>query len=558
MIFNIAIFLFALFYLYLSWKRLDWAVLLLVVALPSYLIRFNVGIPMTLLELMILIAFFVWLITKTNFKLFLRGKYDWKDFKENRLKRERYPWRWEISFLLLFSWSAIAVAGFTDGALGIWKAYFFEPILVFILILNLFKQDLSFRTDSPASGEVRNPLNFKTDLKGSLAGARDDKKNVGLNIEKIILALAISAFFVSLLSIYQKITGDLISNPLWAAAETRRVVSFFGYPNAVGLYLGPIVMILLGYLSDVILKPKAEKSQVQLDKTSSPSDQRFFARWAQNDNVKKVFIGSTIVLSLLSIYFAKSEGALVGLAAALFVFGILAGKKMRWATLAFTIVVSSAVLLYAPTRTVVLDKVQLYDLSGQIRRQQWKETWRMLNDGRLLSGAGLDNYQAIIKPYHQEGIFVYDFHDPNFHEKLVASDELKKKVWQPTEIYMYPHNILLNFWSGLGLVGMLLFVWIFIKFFWVLISNLIIEKRYFCHPRESGDLEPTCNKNEIPACAGMTRRYFINLGLLCAMIVIVIHGLVDVPYFKNDLSVMFWIMVAMQSLINLQTKNKEI
>jgi O-antigen ligase len=502
---TILIFLFGILFFVLAWKRLDWAVLLMIAALPAYLIRFSVfGLPMTILELMILISFFVWLVTKTNFKLFIRGKYSWQEFKENKFKREKYPWRWEIVALLIISWIAIAVGGFTNGALGIWKAYFFEPILVFILVLNLFK----------------------------------DKKG----IEKIIFALTVSAFAVSILAVYQKLTGNLIDNPFWSAEATRRAVSFFGYPNAVGLYLGPIVMILVGYFFSVILTPHAagEESQVTANKTSPPTNQRSFAHWAQDDNIKKFFVGSIIIFSLLSIYFAKSEGAIIGLLVAFFVFGILAGKKLRWATLILTIICSGAILSYAPTRTLVLDKVQLHDLSGQIRRQQWKETWKMLNDSRLLLGAGLDNYQKSIKPYHQEGIFVYDFNDPNFHAKLVASDELKKQVWQPTEIYMYPHNIILNFWSEIGLLGMILFAWIFIKYFWIAISNF--EFRI-----SKQNLKFDNSKCKI-------QNYFINLGLLCAMIVIIVHGLVDVPYFKNDLAVMFWVMLAMMSLINLQNK----
>ena len=41
---------------------------------------------------------------------------------------------------------------------------------------------------------------------------------------------------------------------------------------------------------------------------------------------------------------------------------------------------------------------------------------------------------------------------------------------------------------------------------------------------------------------------YINLGLTGALIVISIHGLVDVPYFKNDLSVMFFIILALAGL----------
>jgi hypothetical protein len=497
------ILLFAIIYFYLAWSKLEWAVLLMIAALPSYLIRFSVfGLPMTLLELMILISFFVWLVTKTNFKLFIRGKYSWQEFKENKFKREKYPWRWEIIALLIISWIAIAVGGFTNGALGIWKAYFFEPILVFILVLNLFS----------AQG-------------GSTSGEKDKK-----GIEKIILALAVSVFAVSILAVYQKLTGNLIDNPFWSAEATRRAVSFFDYPNAVGLYLGPIVMILVGYFFSVIANPDLS-GRGNLENSDLNSGLLRLRQWAdpRNDKIKVVFLAITIIFSLLSIYFAKSEGAIIGLMAAFFIFGILAGKKIRWATLILTIICSGAILSYTPTRTLALDKIQLHDLSGQIRRQQWKETWKMLNDGRLLFGAGLDNYQKSIKPYHQEGIFVYDWHDLNFHAKLVASDELKKKVWQPTEIYMYPHNIILNFWTELGLAGAILFAWIIIKFLWLGIFNFqfsIFKK----------------NKD------------YLNLGLLCAMIVIVVHGLVDVPYFKNDLAVMFWVMLAMLSLINLQNK----
>jgi len=41
---------------------------------------------------------------------------------------------------------------------------------------------------------------------------------------------------------------------------------------------------------------------------------------------------------------------------------------------------------------------------------------------------------------------------------------------------------------------------------------------------------------------------------MCSMIVIIIHGLVDAPYFKNDLAMMFWLLVALAGMINLDLK----
>lgn len=37
----------------------------------------------------------------------------------------------------------------------------------------------------------------------------------------------------------------------------------------------------------------------------------------------------------------------------------------------------------------------------------------------------------------------------------------------------------------------------------------------------------------------------IELGVLLALVAFVVHGLVDVPYFKNDLSLQFWALVGL-------------
>ena len=465
---NILIIIFLIFYFILSKIRLDWAVMLLIVALPSYLIRFSIfNIPLTLLEAMILIAFIVWFLKNykeiiSNLKLKINSK-----FKVKNLKLKNYPFNKEIILLLIISFIAIAVAGFTDSAFGIWKAYFFESILVFILIFNVFQ----------------------------------NKEKKEINFTKIFWSIIISAFIVSVFAIYQKITGNFIFNELWAEEKTRRVVSFFGYPNAVGLYLGPIVLIMFGWLIEKIKNLKFIFSKVEV--------------------FKIIFISLTIILSLLSIYFAKSEGALVGVIAGLIVFGLLSGRKIRLIIILLVFIFGASTMLYQPTRDYAVKKIFLKDLSGEIRKQQWKETWKMMTSSkiRFIFGSGLSNYQNAIKPYHQEGIFFNKENDPDFRRKIVIfNNKYRAEHWQPVEIYMYPHNIFLNFWTELGLAGLLLFVWIIIKF-WIIGIKLIKNN----------------NKNN---------KYLI-IGLICSMVVIVIHGLVDVPYFKNDLSIIFWILIAM-------------
>jgi O-antigen ligase len=170
-------------------------------------------------------------------------------------------------------------------------------------------------------------------------------------------------------------------------------------------------------------------------------------------------------------------------------------------------------------RQAARDKILLQDFSGQIRRTIWSETWIMLKDRPIL-GAGLAGYQKTIVPYHHYNIWI-------------------GKTMQPVEIYLYPHNILFNFWSELGLFGLAVFVLILIKYFYLAIKNI--------RSKDQEIKRSVISNNRLL----ITDYRLLSLSLLCIMVVILIHGLVDVPYFKNDLSVMFWLFIGILTIITL-------
>ncbi|HTX86870.1 MAG TPA: O-antigen ligase family protein [Candidatus Nanoarchaeia archaeon] len=491
MIYYLFLLIFLAAFFVLAIKRPDWAVMLIIASLPLYLARFKLFVPLTLLEAMILIAFFCWFIFQTRFWDFLRGKYSVKDFLKNSpwrkdgsaAGRKKYPFGIEIVLLLIVSLFAVGVAHFSAASLGLWKAYFFEPALLYILILNLFK----------------------------------DKE--GLN--KIGLSLAIGALTVSVYAIFQEFTGIGIANPLWQAEATRRAVSFFGYPNAVGLYLGPIIPVLAGFLflpAKKDFSPLEEKIHYPLPKEKISSI-----------GLSKAFLGFIILAALAAIYFAKSTGTLVGLAVAAFVFCLLANKKARIAAILIVLIAGIGIYFYPPIEKPLVRKITAHDLSGQIRRLQWKETLMMLNGQAKIFGVGLGNYQSAVAPYHQPGFFYDDGTDPLFHQHTIESAAVRARTWQPVEIYLYPHDIILNFWTELGLAGLLLFAWIIGKFIITLIKNLIIISKF-----------------------KIQNSKFLFLGLLSAMITMTVHGLVDVPYFKNDLACLFWILIAMSAILRIK------
>jgi O-antigen ligase len=413
-----------------------------IAALPLYVVRFPIlGFPTTLLEILILALFLTWLV---------------KNYK--RL-HTTYLFRWELIAWLAVSFIAVIVAGASLSSFGIWRAYFFEPALLFIVFSNLF----------------------------------DTKEK----IYRAVSVLAGSAIVVSLIAAYQYVSGDLISNPFWAAAESRRATSLFPYPNAVGLFLAPLILIFVGLL------PKAYQKNKQ---------------WFW-------FLTVAIAASFCAVLFAQSDGALFALVIAGLIGALIATKKTRLAALAFIIAACLAIAIKPQGVSYVTDRLLLKDFSGQIRRLQWRETINMLSDGRLISGAGLNNYQASIAPYHQDGFFYNreKLSEEDFVARVNSDKAYRDAHWQPLEIYLYPHNIVLNFWSELGFLGLLLFLWIALKYLWLVFIN------YF------------------------KKRDGFTLGLCLAMLVILIHGLVDVPYFKNDLAAMFWLFIAMLGVVKKQS-----
>ena len=122
----------------------------------------------------------------------------------------------------------------------------------------------------------------------------------------------------------------------------------------------------------------------------------------------------------------------------------------------------------------------------------WSATLRMLRDHPVF-GAGLNAYQTAMAPYR-------------------AADAYQ--VAEP-----YPHNIVLTTWTELGLLGLAAFVYILAA---------VIIRPWRALARSSG-----------PSRA-------VLWGLGSAFIMIAVHGLTDSPYWKNDLSLEFWVLAAIE------------
>ena len=114
----------------LAWFSRRWALLVLLAGLSAYVIRTNfVSLPTTWLELGIFITLAVWLI-----------KGDWQIFKKIDLKA---VWPWLIPLLLWLGASVLGILIADDArlALGVWKGFIIDPLLLCTMVGSVALQE---------------------------------------------------------------------------------------------------------------------------------------------------------------------------------------------------------------------------------------------------------------------------------------------------------------------------------------------------------------------------------------------------------------------------------
>ena len=89
---------------------------------------------------------------------------------------------------------------------------------------------------------------------------------------------------------------------------------------------------------------------------------------------------------------------------------------------------------------------------------------------------------------------------------------------------IHPHNVYLAMWLNVGILGLIVFIVLIKDFFRSLWSR-------------RSELFPVC--------------------LMAAMAAIMIHGLFDTTYFKNDLSAIFWLIIALAEVLDVRAVSQK-
>jgi O-antigen ligase len=197
-----------------------------------------------------------------------------------------------------------------------------------------------------------------------------------------------------------------------------------------------------------------------------------------------------LLVAVPAVLLSFSRGGYLALAAV--AFGLALSHRYRWRLVGAAAVAGIAIALVPPIRHRLGVEIDFSNPQNTLvgRFELWRVSLRMLRD-HIPLGAGLSGFAQTIAPY-----------------------------WNPshTDRFIYPHNIVLTFWSETGLLGLAAFTWL-------MVVGFSVTWRGWRKPHaEWGPLE---------------------LGVLLALVAVVVHGLVDVPYFKNDLALTFWALIGL-------------
>lgn len=271
------------------------------------------------------------------------------------------------------------------------------------------------------------------------------------------------ALVVALVGLWQYATKEMVIN----AEGVQRVRAFYGSPNNLALYL--------------------ERALAPLMTIALFSRQ---ARWRWLSVGGAVLVGSALLLTF-------SKGALLfGLPALLVVLWggglVLLRQRGQSTRILWVLAATGLFALVALTPFLATERFQrLLDFQGGtgfVRLQLWRSAWQMALDHPLF-GVGPDN-------------FLYAY----------RSDYLLPAAWQEPNLN-HPHNWLLDWWTRLGLPGLVL-------------ASLWFGTLFFRQWRS--------------VRAG--QQAVLQLGLLAAGVAALAHGLIDASYALPDLMII-WVLL---------------
>lgn len=203
-------------------------------------------------------------------------------------------------------------------------------------------------------------------------------------------------------------------------------------------------------------------------------------------------VGAVIVL-LASLLLTYSRGGFLAALVAIPLFVLLALRKRRWeATGAGLAILVVGALALPKVGARIRHQLDLSDPQNSFvtRVPIWRATFRMIRD-HPFQGVGIANF----------------------------GNELKRYAPDILQSHTHPHNVLLNMWVTLGLLGLATFLWVAAAIGAVTMKGLRRGHDWALYP--------------------------LYCGLAAAFVAVLLHGMIDNAVWSNDRALQFWALAAL-------------
>ncbi len=300
------------------------------------------------------------------------------------------------------------------------------------------------------------------------------------DIQFVIYSYIASAFVLSMMAMFQAVSGQYIT-------IDSRVSGPFESANYLAMYIAPALVFTSVRILQTFIHGVVESASV---------------RW--NLFERRIYLSGIVSILFVVLILTQSYGGIVGVFVTVFCYMIYERfKTTNKETKTFltkiivfiTVVIVLGVGLAAALNVEKFQNLVKVDEHTSIatRLEIWEVGAKLIKENPVL-GIGLGEY-----------------------ERMYSERATELLGHQPYELArLHSHNLYMETWLNAGLLGV-------IAFFWLLIATFIHVKK------------------TVTSLSVEIRQIMVAVSMM--LVYILLHGLIDVPFWKNDLALLFWLII---------------